>query len=62
MAEISDERLLELYQLASRERDSKKLMSLVAEINRALDERQVENGSIHTEQQSDGPPTRRKTA
>jgi hypothetical protein len=35
MAEISDERLLELYQLASKEQDSNKLICLVAEINRA---------------------------
>ena len=62
MAEISDERLLELYQLASNEQDSKKLMDLVAEINRALDERQVRNGFFQTDEEREKPPVRRKTA
>jgi hypothetical protein len=62
MAEISDERLLQLYQLASKEQDSKKLMDLVAEINRALDERQVRNGLPESEHEREKPPVRRKTA
>jgi hypothetical protein len=62
MAEISDERLLELYQLASKEQDSKKLLDLVAEINRALDERQVKNGSPQVGQEPGESPARRKTA
>ena len=62
MAESADERLLELYQLASKEQDSKKLMDLVAEINLALDERQVRNGLPQTEEEREKPPVRRKTA
>jgi hypothetical protein len=62
MTEISDARLLELYKLASKEQDSKKLMELVEEINRALDERQVRNELPEPEQQSEKPPIRRKTA
>ena len=62
MAEISDARLLELYQLASKEQDSDKLMGLVAEINRALDERQVRNGLPQADQEPEKPPVSRKTA
>jgi hypothetical protein len=62
MAGISDDRLSELYQLASKEQDSKKLMALVAEINRALDERRVAKALAHLDQESDSPPQKSKTA
>jgi hypothetical protein len=62
MAGISDDRLSELYQLASKEQDSKKLIALVAEINRALDERRVAKAFARPDQDSDAPPQNAKTA
>jgi hypothetical protein len=62
MAGISDDRLSELYQLASKEQDSKKLMGLVAEINRALDERRVAKALARPDRESDSPPQKSKTA